>query len=150
MMRLRGISVLLVEDDVDNLELLSSFLEDEGARTFSAGSIAAALAITVGQHVDVVISDLDLADGDGCALLDQLRKREGREHFPAIAVTGYSEQKWRKKAGECGFARYAVKPYSLDEVVDWVAELSRAASAGGDASASLLHAPPVARVRLAR
>jgi two-component system CheB/CheR fusion protein len=126
MLRLRGLTVLVVEDDVDNLELLVSYLDGEGAVALGAGSIAAALAQTIGKHVDVVVSDLELADGDGCALVKQLRSREALADLPAIAVTGYSDQKWRNKAAECGFARYALKPFSIDILVDWVAELSAA------------------------
>jgi two-component system CheB/CheR fusion protein len=124
-MRLRGITVLVVEDDVDNLELVSTFLDGEGARVIEAGSIVAALAKSEGQRVDTVVSDLELADGDGCALLEQLRARNGGRLLPAIAVTGYSQEKWRNKAEACGFARYLVKPYSLDALVEWISELSR-------------------------
>jgi two-component system CheB/CheR fusion protein len=126
MLRLRGLTVLLVEDDVDNLELLVSYLESEGAVAVGAASIAAALAQSIGKAIDVVVSDLELTDGDGCALVKQLRSREALAELPAIAVTGYSDQKWRHRASECGFARYAVKPFSLDILVDWIAELSAA------------------------
>ena len=148
-MRLLGIRVLLVEDDVDNLELLASFLDGEGALTFSAGSIAAALSQTVGQTVDLVVSDLELPDGDGCALLAALKQRDGTDDVPAIAVTGYSDQKWRAKAANCGFARYAVKPYSLERLVDWIVELT---APENRASAESCHAVPPrdARDRLAR
>ena len=124
-MRLQGITVLVVEDDVDNLELLGSFLEGEGARVIEAASIVAARAKSEGQRVDSVVSDLDLADGDGCALLEQLRARNAGRLLPAIAISGYSQEKWRKKAEACGFARYAVKPYSLDVLANWIDELSR-------------------------
>jgi CheY-like chemotaxis protein len=149
-MRLLGLKILLVEDDVDNLELLASFLDGEGARTFSAGSIAAALLQTAGQELDLVISDLELADGDGCALLSALKTRDGRGDLPAIAITGYSDQKWRNKAANCGFVRYAVKPYSLERLVDWIVELS--ARPQNAAAAEFCHAAsdPVVRVRLAR
>jgi two-component system, chemotaxis family, CheB/CheR fusion protein len=149
-MRLRGLKILLVEDDVDNLELLASFLEGEGAQTFGAGSIAAALMQTQGQDLHVVVSDLELADGDGCALLAALSRRDGRTELPAIAVTGYSEQKWRDKAANCGFTRFAVKPYSLERLVEWIVELTE--SPQGVASAPFCHGAsgPVARVRLAR
>jgi len=149
-MRLLGLKILLVEDDVDNLELLASFLEGEGAITFGASSIAAALLQTEGRELDAVVSDLDLADGDGCALLAALRARDGRTDRPAIAVTGYSEQKWRAKAASCGFERFAVKPYSLEGLVDWLVELT--ARPQNAALAEFCHASPgpVARARLAR
>ncbi|HYQ16466.1 MAG TPA: response regulator [Polyangiaceae bacterium] len=148
-MRLLGLKILLVEDDLDNLELLASFLEGEGAQTFGAGSIAAALALTADHPIDAVVSDLELADGDGCGLLAELKNRDGRTELPAIAVTGYSEQKWRNKAAGCGFHRYAVKPYSLESLVEWLAELTAPPSAS---SAEICHDEPhrAARDRLAR
>ena len=126
-MRLKDISVLLVEDDADNLELLGACFEEEGALIYCASSIAGALAVTVDKRVDVVVSDLELADGDGCVLLRQLTTRLERK-LPAIAVTGYSQQHWRDKAADCGFARYAVKPFALDELVHWITELTGASS----------------------
>jgi len=131
-MRLRGVSVLLVEDDVDNLELLSSCLEGEGATTHGAGSIAAALAMVIGKHIDVVVSDLELPDGDGCALLRQLALAEARGPRPAVAITGYSQQAWRSRASSCGFSRYAVKPFSIDQLIAWIFELSRASDGAGE------------------
>jgi len=122
-MRLTGITILLVEDDVDNLEVLAMCLEGEGARVLSAGSIAAALAMSLGRRIDVVLSDLDLPDGDGCALLRQLRSREGYAQLPAIAVSGYSQDQWRSYATTCGFDRYAIKPFSIDSLVASVASL---------------------------
>lgn len=122
---------MLVEDDVDNLELLAACLEAEGAHVFSAGSIAGALAMTIGKRIDVVVSDLELPDGEGCALLHQLTQSGKRTRPPAIAVTGYSQQSWRNKAADCGFTRYAVKPFSLEDLVKWVYELSRVSDEAG-------------------
>jgi two-component system, chemotaxis family, CheB/CheR fusion protein len=149
-MRLLGIKILLVEDDIDNLELLASFLDGEGAQTLSASSISAALAQTVGQRVHVVLSDLELPDGDGCALLAALKKRNDNTAVPAIAVTGYSDQKWRDKAANCGFDRYAVKPFSLEQLVAWIVELS--VRPQNVANAEFCHGVPLqaARDRLAR
>jgi DNA-binding NtrC family response regulator len=143
---------LLVEDDVDNLELLASYLDGEGARTFSAGSIAAALEQAEGRTIDLVISDLELADGDGCVLLGALRARDARPELPAIAVTGYSDLKWRNKAANCGFAKFAVKPYSLEGLVDWAVELTGPPPSEAAASAEFCHGVPHrdARARLAR
>lgn len=125
-MRLRGLTVLVVEDDLDNLELISSHVESEGALALSAGSIAAALSMTEQQRVDVALCDLELADGDGCDLVQRLRGRAGWEQLPAVALTGYSDDGWRRKAAACGFNRYAVKPFSLEQLTDWLVELGSA------------------------
>jgi two-component system CheB/CheR fusion protein len=137
-MRLRGIAVLVVEDDPDNLELMASYLDGEGARTLSAGSIAAALAMTKVVRVDVVVADLELLDGNGCELLKQLRDRDGMNELPAIAITGYSDKKRREQAENCGFVRYAEKPFSLERLVAWIVELSGPAASGvrGEPSAA--------------
>jgi two-component system, chemotaxis family, CheB/CheR fusion protein len=149
-MRLRGITVLLVEDDVDNLELLGAHFESEGALTLSAGSIAGALQMMIGRHVDVVVSDLELADGTGCDLMKELRGRAGMQELPAIAATGYSDQKWRDLAADCGFAHYAVKPFSLEQLVVWILELSESATNASRAQASGSLPHRAARGRLPR
>jgi CheY-like chemotaxis protein len=123
-MRLRGLTVLVVEDDVDNLELLSSHVESEGALTLSASSISAALMMSNAHHIDVALCDLELSDGDGCELVSALRRREGLEKLPAVALTGYSDENWRRKASACGFNRYAVKPFPLDVLTQWLFELA--------------------------
>lgn len=121
-MQLKGLVVLVVEDDPDNLELLSSHLESDGATVIGAGSIGAALAMTSGLEISAVLADLELPDGDGCELVRKLRARDGRD-LPAIALTGYSDAKWRARAAACGFDRYAVKPFALSQVTDWLSEL---------------------------
>lgn len=126
-MRLSGTKVLLVEDDLDNLELLTLCLEGEGAHVLSAGSIAAALAVSIGQRVDIVVSDLELPDGDGYALLGQVRSREGYARLPAIAISGYSQEQWRSQAATSGFNRFAVKPFSIDALITTMVSLK-----GGD------------------
>jgi two-component system CheB/CheR fusion protein len=149
-MRLRGITVLLVEDDLDNLELMASYFDGEGARTLSANSVVAALAMTTDVRVDVVVSDLGLLDGDSCALVGELRQREGMQQVPAIAITGYSQQKWRDKAKTGGFTRYAIKPFSLDTLVTWIAELTGPAASGVRGEPSQLEVETSARDRLSR
>jgi CheY-like chemotaxis protein len=57
----------------------------------------------------------------------RLRERDGWERLPEVALTGYSDEKWRSKAAACGFNRYAVKPFSLELITDWVVELGSAA-----------------------
>ena len=140
-MQLTGFTVLVVEDDVDNLEMLISHLEQAGALVLGAESVKVAL-ITLLQHVyeirraaehdiDALLCALELPDGDGCALLQKLRSRAGFGDLPAIALTGYSDAMWRGKVADCGFNHYAVKPFSLETVTDWLSELIDRRSGSG-------------------
>jgi CheY-like chemotaxis protein len=145
-MQLKGLVVLVVEDDPDNLELLSSYLEGEGATVVGAGSISGAIAMTSGLELSALLSDLELPDGDGCELLRRLRERDGRD-LPAIALTGYSDAKWRSRAADCGFERYAVKPFALSQVSDWLNELTDRKSAVGVATCPSVADPAVLVLR---
>lgn len=127
-MRLAQLTVLLVEDDVDNLELLAMCLEGEGATVLAAGSIAAALTMCVDRQVDAIVADMELPDGDGCGLLRQLRARKDFARTPAIAVSGYSQEEWRSQADMAGFDRYSVKPVSLNVLVEAIAALTASAT----------------------
>ena len=134
-MRLSGTTVLLVEDDLDNLELLALCLEGDGAQVLPAGSIAAALAVSAGRRIDIVVSDLELPDGDGYGLLRQLRSREGCSGLPAIAVCGYSQDQWRARATTSGLNRFAVKPFAIEALISAIVALKGAAA--DDESAAL-------------
>ncbi len=124
-MRLRGTTVLLVDADLDNLEVLALCLEAEGAQVLQASSIARALLVSAGRRVDVVVADLDLPDGDGGGLLHQLRARDKLGTLPAIAVSGYSQAQWRSRGSSLGFHRYAFKPFSIGSLVDLITSLTR-------------------------
>jgi CheY-like chemotaxis protein len=127
-MRLSETTVLLVEDDLDNLELLALCLEGDGAQVLAASSIAAALAVSAGHRIDVVVSDIELPDGDGYALLRQVRSREGCARLPAIAVSGYSQDQWRSRATASGFNRFAVKPFAIESLIAAIVSLKGAAA----------------------
>lgn len=143
-MQLAGFTVLVVEDDVDNLELLISHLEQEGALVLGAESMSAALRLASEHTIDALLCDLELPDGDGCGVLQKLRSRPGSSDLPAIALTGYSDAGWRKAAQDCGFDRYAVKPFSLDELTAWLTEvIDRQSGLRGTSS----HALPEAAAR---
>lgn len=119
-----GLTLLVVEDDLDNLEVVASYLEAQGAIVLGAGSIAGALAMTLNRPVNAVLAELELPDGTGCNLLSRLRDRDGEDAAPAIAFTAHFEDEWSKLAAGCGFARHVRKPFSLARLVDWILELT--------------------------
>jgi CheY-like chemotaxis protein len=120
---LRGLRILIVEDDHDAREFLSELLRRRGVyvtETISAGDALAALR---GGQYDIVISDIGLQGRDGYALIEDLRA--GGSDVPAIAITAYARPQDRQRALAAGFRRHIAKPFRPTEVLRAVAEVSQ-------------------------
>jgi signal transduction histidine kinase/ActR/RegA family two-component response regulator len=130
---LRGVRVLVVDDDAGSQELIATVLAQSGAKVAIAGSARQALAMLEGDRPDVLLSDIAMPDEDGYSLLRRVRalsdERGGR--IPAIALTAYAGGDERRRALAAGFARYLAKPVGGRQLVAVVAALAR----GGEAPA---------------
>jgi CheY-like chemotaxis protein len=121
-MRLKTLNLLLVDDDPDQLDLLSLCLTSEGANVLIARTIAAALARSTAARIDLLLCNLLLSDGDGCELLQRLRERPESSNLPAIALTAVPD---RVHLLPCGFDRLALIPVDLRDLVDSIARLAK-------------------------
>jgi len=116
---LRGMRVLVVDDDADNCDVLATILEHNGALVATAQSAADALSLFETQCPDVLISDIGLPGEDGFALLRKVRSLSASRGWdvPAIALTGYASLEG-DPGGRCdGFQAQLTKPVTLDEVL---------------------------------
>jgi CheY-like chemotaxis protein len=113
---LEGLSILLVDDNEDSLELLELSLQMEGAAVRGARSAEAALEAVSDFTPSVLVSDLTLPGDDGCELLSKLRRIPNFGRLPAIAVTGHSDGEAKARALKAGFGAYVVKPINLNEL----------------------------------
>jgi CheY-like chemotaxis protein len=132
---LKGVEILVVEDDDDARMLLAEVLEHYGAVVRTADSARAAFAIVETQRVDVLVSDIGMPDEDGYSLMLRVRElpanRGGR--VPAIALTAYARQEDAAHAIRVGFQRHLPKPVDpaalVASVVDLVPARARVARA---------------------
>jgi len=125
--RLRGVRVLIVDDDVDTLDMLKFILQDRGAEVITAFSAAEALDALDHSVPDALISDLAMPDQDGYELIEQIRRRvpERGGNIPAVALTAYARVEDRVRALTAGFQIYVPKPIDPDELVAVVANLTQ-------------------------
>ncbi|HKO90858.1 MAG TPA: response regulator [Polyangiaceae bacterium] len=109
---LSGLTILLVEENEDARQRLDHSLRAEGARVVTANGVAQALARFQEAPFDVLVSDLNMADGGGYALIQQIRALpDGAGGFvPAIAVSSASDEGTRRTALRAGFWRFVPKP----------------------------------------
>src|SRR6185503_4302071 len=125
---LKGISVLIVEDDPDTLELLFLGLGAVGATVQTAASAEAALALLQHWRPDVVLADIQLPGADGFEFLELLRANPRLRMIPAAALSGVAAHTRSEKPAE--FEKYLVKPTKLPELVIALAALATQERAG--------------------
>lgn len=118
---LKGVSVLIVEDDADTLDMLFLGLGAVGARVQTAASAEAALALLQRWRPDVVLSDIQLPGADGYELLALLRANPRLRRIPAAALSGVGAMGSAARRAE--FEKYLTKPTKLPEIVTTVASL---------------------------
>lgn len=114
------VRVLVVDDDDDTSYILALYLEREGWRVNCAPSVREARAELLQNVYDVLVTDLNLPDGDGLSLLEPARPSNLRA---ALLVTGVSDSAGRKESEVCGFDGLLVKPFDGKEMVSLIRRL---------------------------
>lgn len=114
---LAGVSILVVEDDLDALDLITIDLAEQGAKVRGVGSAAEALELLKIEPFDLLISDIGMADTDGYNLIKQVRHEENGKHIPAIALTAYARTQDRIRAIAAGYNTHVPKPVEIRELV---------------------------------
>jgi CheY-like chemotaxis protein len=81
-------NILIVDDDPDVVVYLTSFLEDQGYQTQSAGDAGKALRLLEGFHPDAILVDVLMPGKSGFDLLVTLRRDPRWQEIPLVVVTG--------------------------------------------------------------
>jgi signal transduction histidine kinase len=119
-----SVSVLVVDDSTETLELLEALFTHRGYEVFGAGSAAEAVRRARERRPGLIISDISMPGTDGYALLAELRRMPGLEAVPAIALTGHAMDEDRERALAAGFAVHIPKPVDPDELLRVVRRLT--------------------------
>ena len=123
---LRGVRVLVVDDDPVVAQLLSALLLGAGAEVRSATSGQEALAAIDADPPDVLVSDLYMPGLDGFALVRAIRERPPEEggRLPAVAVTAHMSFETRRDAVRAGYQDVLPKPFGSEHLIRIVLALA--------------------------
>jgi signal transduction histidine kinase len=122
---LRGITVLVVDDDLLALDFIRTTLEQYGATVMTAASAREAQDRFAKQPPDVLVSDLLMPGEDGLDLIRKIRALEaptGR-HTPAAALTALARSEDRRRALSAGYEMHVAKPVDPLELASAVEQL---------------------------
>jgi two-component system phosphate regulon response regulator PhoB len=110
-------SVLIVEDEKDILDLVSYNLEQEGFKTISAESGDVVLDMVNKHRPDLLILDIMLPGLAGTEVCKALKQSDETRHIPIIMLTARGEEIDRVVGFELGADDYVTKPFSPRELV---------------------------------
>ncbi|WP_221032115.1 hybrid sensor histidine kinase/response regulator [Actomonas aquatica] len=110
----RPCRMLLVEDHAPTRATMGRLLRQRGLEIIAVGTYAEALQVEQHGHIDALLSDIGLPDGDGSSLLPELR-----QHWPdlvGIALSGYGMEEDIKRSERNGFLLHLTKPIEIDQL----------------------------------
>jgi CheY-like chemotaxis protein len=125
---LRGIRILVVDDEPDSRDFLTFALEEAGAKvTVASSGIEGLKAIRTDTNqqfiFDLIVSDIGMPQMDGYTFLQQIRTLEAAKQVPAIALTAYAGEGDRNQALQAGFQEHSSKPIEPDELIKTISEV---------------------------
>jgi CheY-like chemotaxis protein len=123
---LRGVRVLVVDDDRDSRELIKRLLTEHDAKVQLASSADEALKILSASSPDILLSDIGMPDVDGYDLIRAVRALPAadRANVTAAALTAFARTQDRTRTLLAGFQAHITKPVDPSELVAVVASLT--------------------------
>lgn len=123
---LKGVRILVVEDEADTRELLKILLQSDGGVVTATASVQEALTAYDQSPPDIIVADIGMPEYNGYTLIGRIRARD-REHgkmTPAIALTAYVTSSDRDTVLSAGFQVHMPKPFEPDKLVSVIAALA--------------------------
>ncbi len=123
---LRGLEILVVDDDADSRLLTRQILTNHAAKVTEASTVKEALSLIEASEPQILVSDIGIPGTDGYELIRQVRA-DGRtiDKLPAIAVTAYARAEDRVHVLSSGYQAHVTKPIDPEELIATIASLSR-------------------------
>ena len=119
-----GKRILIAEDEPNIVELLTFILERAGCDPRAVGDGEAAIDSIRQDRPDVLILDLMLPKRDGYEVLKVVRTERDSKTLPVVMLTAKGQERDRRIAESLGVDAFITKPFSNQDVVDCVLQLS--------------------------
>lgn len=109
-------SVLVIEDNVDNMILIVDVLKSMGYEVIQAWNGEEGIARAAAVKPDLILMDLSLPQMNGWTAAAKLKADNSLKHIPIIALTAHAMEGDRERALEAGCDDYISKPINLPEL----------------------------------
>ena len=114
--------VLVIEDNEQNLYLITFILEKHGFQVIQAHDGQTGIELTRKERPALILLDIQLPVMDGYMVAKELKKDAANLNIPVIAVTSYAMTGDREKALAAGCSGYITKPINPDTIISYLEE----------------------------
>ncbi len=122
--------ILVVEDELDILELVTFHLKKEGYQVVCSSDGREGLDLALRERPDLVVLDLMLPGLSGIEILKRLKYQDQTRRMPILVLTAKGEELDRVLGLELGAEDYVTKPFSVRELLLRIRTILRRADAG--------------------
>jgi response regulator RpfG family c-di-GMP phosphodiesterase len=105
--------ILIIDDDLTNLKVLSRHLSALGYNPVTADSGMTALKVLDEQPADLILLDIMMPGMDGTEVLNRIKSNDYTKDIPVVMVSAIDDYNTIKKCLEAGAEDYIIKPFNM-------------------------------------
>jgi two-component system, chemotaxis family, response regulator PixH len=117
-------TILVVEDTLSEMELLSHYLRESGYQVISTASPKDALNIAIEQQPNVVVTDVVMPGMSGFELCRSLKKHPATCQIPIVICSSKNQEIDRLWGMKQGADAYITKPFGREQLIKAVAAVA--------------------------
>lgn len=116
-----GMTLMLVDDNADLLDFLKESLQSEFREILLASSGNKALKMLESGNIpDLIVSDVNMSDGDGYKLCKEIKDREKYSHIPVVLLSAHRQEESQNESYKIGAEAFLPKPFEIDTLLELV------------------------------
>ncbi|MBE9040895.1 response regulator [Oscillatoriales cyanobacterium LEGE 11467] len=109
--------ILIVDDNINNLRLLSAILEEKGYQVRKVTNSKFALKTVALAPPDLILLDINMPEFDGYEVCRYLKAGDRTQDIPIIFLSAFSQPQQKREAFQVGGVDYITKPLQVEEVL---------------------------------
>lgn len=118
-------TALIVDDSTSMRQMVSFTMKEAGFNVLEGANGQEALKRVEGQHVDVVVTDLNMPIMDGITLIRQLRSNPLYKFTPILMLTTESQESKKQEGKTAGATGWIIKPFNPQQLLGVIAKVIR-------------------------
>jgi YesN/AraC family two-component response regulator len=117
----KGMRLMLIDDNKDLLDFLKEALSQDFAEIITmTGGKAALTEMMHGKLPDIIVSDVNMPDGDGFWLCNQLKSNDKLSHIPFVLLTARGEDQSQSESYKLGADGFLAKPFEVETLMELI------------------------------